>query len=550
DLKFTSIKKISFQSKTNGDLLFKNFRLEPYVRDPAETWQFFLTEPFYRDTIFPRTDTGRIAGKIQATLPAVTAKIDIQGLKSLDVALTDGCGEFAIPAADLADGTYPVTCQLLDADGKELKNFELTLRKVPQAQHDVLFDADKNLLIDGKPFYSISEYRAHSLPLPGGRYFLARNGINTVFITSLKGSEEQMLARLDDLDKYGLKAVFEISFAGTLKPQTQERYKQMFFRHFTEKVRNHPALLAYYICDEPLWCGVDYHPLVWTKNFLQEADPYHPVWINHAPRNEVVDLIPYGDGCDITSADIYPLPVPNGHCGLPDRSLNCVGAYTRRMSSVVFDRKPIWMILQAFCWQDHNDMKTLGRRIYPTEDEMRFMFYDAYFNGNKGVSLYGTRTIKDRLYYEMVHRLLAEMRSLSGMLSQAKLGEDVAQDSNPNVRVATCTLDGKVYYGILNKEPKTNSVTFPADRNLVVYREERQLPVQDGKITTTLRPHDVLICGAAPLPPPVYSAPAYDPEQEALGNPTFDILRFENALAPDPRWSLYYHGKANWIWDK
>jgi len=126
----------------------------------------------------------------------------------------------------------------------------------------------------------------------------------------------------------------------------------------------------------------------------------------------------------------------------------------------------------------------------------------------------------------------------------------VAQDSNPNVRVATCTLDGRVYYGILNKEPKTNSVTFPADRNLVVYREERQLPVQDGKITATLRPHEVIICGADPLPPPVYSAPAYDPEQEALGNPTFDILRFENALAPDPRWSLYYHGKANWIWDK
>jgi hypothetical protein len=181
---------------------------------------------------------------------------------------------------------------------------------------------------------------------------------------------------------------------------------------------------------------------------------------------------------------------------------------------------------------------------------MRFMLYDAYFNGNKGVSLFGTRTIKDRQYYEMVHRLLAEMRSLSGMLSQAKLGKDMAQDSNPNVRVATCTLDGKIYYGILNKEPKTNSVTFPADRNLVVYREERQLPVQDGKITATLRPHEVIICGADPLPPPVYSAPAYDSEQEALGNPTFDILRFENALAPDPLWALFYHGKAKWIWDK
>ena len=581
DENFTSIKKISFQSKTGGDLLFRKFRLEPYVRAPSEDWQFFLTEPCYRDTIFPRTDTGRIVGKIQATAPAVTAKIELKeacapvdvsipkepelkeakdliplkAIVAVDIALTDGCGEFTIPSTNLPNGKYPLTCQLLDAAGQELKAFSLTIRKVPQAEHDVILDADMNLLVDGKPFVVIEEYRSVSLPLPGAPYHLAKNGFNTVNLVGIQGTEQGTLEMLDQLHAVGLKAVMDIGPCFDLTPQSKERYKRTFLTRFTPKVRQHPALLAYYTCDEPLWGGLDYHPLIWTREFLHEIDPYHPVWINHAPRNEVPDLTNYGYGCDITGVDIYPTaPMPNGHCGLEDRSLNCVGAYTRRMSSTVFDRKPIWMILQAMSWLDHGnvhgDNNNFERRVYPTDDEMRFMIYDSFFNGCKGYSFYGTRTIKDKLYYDQFIREVGELRDVSGLLAQGKLGPDIPQD-NDKVRVATCTWNGRTYYGILNKEPLHHKVKFPAPSKLEIYREMRQVaPDKDGFITLDLRPHETILCGAAPLPPPVYGLPAYDAAQEAHVNPALTVLRNANNLIPDPFAGRFYDSNANWIWDK
>ena len=541
---------VTFTSQTAGELQLSGFDFREFQRDPSEEWFFCLTEPVYRNTIYPRTDTGRIAGRVAAGAPASRAAVSIRGIADIEVELKDGKGEFSIPAEKVPEGKFPLVCRILDAQGKELKRFREDLRKVPAAGHEVIFDARQVMLVDGKPFFSISEYRAPHASAKGGFYHMARHGVNTYFIVNYPNDPKWMLQMLDKLHACGIKAVVEVWSAGSVSEESRSRFINRYNKVFIPEVRQHPALLAYFTNDEPFICGRNPEPIVWTRQFLMDADPYHPVWVNQSPSNaEAVNFRPFYHASDITGIDIYPVPVPHPHCDLPDKSLNCVGAYTRRMVEVGHGRKAIWMILQAFNWFDHNNPKLLTRQTYPTEDEMRFMYFDALFNGSRGVSFYGTTQIRVVQFRQLVYRIMEELRDLSGLFTGCDYLADLPQD-NRLVRIARLGCGGKVYYGIFNQEPKEKRIAFPMDKPLVIYREGRQLIPHEGRITVKLRPYEVLICGSDPLPAPTNAFLPCDPGLEDTADPAFGYIRMRNGTGPDIFPIKRYQGKANWIWNK
>ena len=542
---------LTFSSQTFGELKFSGVKFEEAARPAADEWFFFLTEPCYRDTIYPRTDTGAVAGVIRAGAPAVAAEVALTGFAPLKIRLdADGKGDFRIPAADLPEGKYPMVCRILDDDGRELKRFETVLRKVPAAEHEVLIDARQTILADGKPFFPIVEYRTRTGFLKGGFYHMARHGINTVMLVNLPANEKHILSILDRLHALQMKAVIEIWSASSMTPESKKRFIRRFNAVATPAVRRHPALLAYFTNDEPFACYRNPAPIIWTRRFLSEVDPYHPVWVGQSPRDvEVVNLRPYAEASDITGIDIYPLPVPQPHCDLPDKSINCVGAYTRRIGEVVRRRKPVWMALQAFEWHDHNFPKNTMRRVYPTEDETRYMFFDALFNGSRAVVLYGTPQIKSVPYREMICRIAGELRELSGLMTGGDLMPDLPHKIE-KARIARIGCRGRVYYGIFNQEPKRKVVAFAMDKPLIIYREGRRLVPNNGVITVSMRPNEVIVCGAGPLPPPVNFAPKCDPELEDLPDPAYALIRSKNEIGKDPFADQHYPGNADWIWNK
>ncbi len=117
-----------------------------------------------------------------------------------------------------------------------------------------------------------------------------------------------------------------------------------------------------------------------------------PVWMNYAPRNTTTDLERYAEAADIVGCDIYPVPFgkSNGHSDLRNRQLSSVGDYTERFLHLRGNR-PAWMVLQGFGWQDIRKDEDLpaaaGRR--PTQQESRFMLYDAIVRGARGVLYWG-----------------------------------------------------------------------------------------------------------------------------------------------------------------
>ncbi|HDP35352.1 MAG TPA: hypothetical protein ENN29_09615 [Candidatus Hydrogenedentes bacterium] len=178
--------------------------------------------------------------------------------------------------------------------------------------------------------------------------------------------------------------------------------------------------------------------------FLKQLDPAHPVWMNHAPRNSIKQLAFFNRGADIVGCDIYPVPLgKTGHSDLGDRTLACVGAYTRRMQTAA-PGKPVWMVLQGFGWADLNetaDAKDRAERRKPTPDESRFMAYDAIVNGARGILYWGTAYIgEDTDFWKELRALIQELSALQHVLS--------ARDAAVEAQVALAETWGSLDRGV------------------------------------------------------------------------------------------------------
>lgn len=166
------------------------------------------------------------------------------------------------------------------------------------------------------------------------------------------------------------------------------------------------------------------------RALLRDLDPAHPVWMNHAPRNQIAQLAQFNEAADIVGCDIYPVPEsPHvGHSDLRDRTPASVGAYTIRMQEAA-PGKPVWMVLQGFGWGDIRpeqppEVREQLRR--PTLEETRFMAFDAIVHGARGILYWGTAYIeKDSQCWRDLLTVVKELHDLQPVLT----GQDAPQES-------------------------------------------------------------------------------------------------------------------------
>lgn len=545
-----NINKISIEftvKSTAGKVLFYDFALTEVVPDPRDQWRFFLTEPFYRNIIFSSTDTGRIAGTVCADPTAASARVDVDGVGTTSFELKDGKADFSIPAKNLKVGKYPVTCRVYDAAGNVQKSFKFDVARVPKGKHEVIAWRNNYFMFDGKPFFPVTQWNI-GFKAEESFYYAARHGINST-IVYFSGRRDKSLKLLDLAHKYGMKLIASGGFIETPSPEKTARFLKSMEERFPPEVRNHPAFFGYFMTDEPLWGGMPSSSLAFTQELYKDFDPYHPTWINAAPRNEVPDLIPYAAACDIYGCDIYPVPPPNSHSGIDDKGLTSVGKYCLRMNETTFWRKPIWMALQGFAWAGLNRATPLDKHVYPTHTEMRFMAMDAMLNGCTGYGLWGTQLIKSAQFYQDMYDTSAELRLFSALFVNGRQLADVKTD-NASVRIAVFGHMNNLYFFVMNLTDKATSATLRTSlrcRNLMIVPEGGKLPLEGGAATLQLQPFEVVVCGTSSLPAPLYGLPSVDKDIEKLGAP-FAVLAQKGADAMAK--TNFYRGKANWIWAK
>jgi hypothetical protein len=138
-----------------------------------------------------------------------------------------------------------------------------------------------------------------------------------------------------------------------------------------------------------------------------------PIWINEARDSDADYVRQYLGYIDITGCDIYPVKAS-------ERDVAQVGAAVRRWKEIG-GGKAVWMVLQAFSWDELGDYYGAKTTVYPTFAESRFMAYDAIANGAAGILYWGSHYLKSDALRQSIYALASEINRLQPFL----VGPDV-----------------------------------------------------------------------------------------------------------------------------
>jgi hypothetical protein len=142
--------------------------------------------------------------------------------------------------------------------------------------------------------------------------------------------------------------------------------------------KDHPALLAWYLLDEPSSVSFPVADLTEQYRFLKEVDSGHPLLIASCAASDVQ----YARAVDIFAPDPYPIET-----GVPLRELAARIRPLRALASGTPPMPQTWAVIQIGQWVE-------GRRL-PSEAEMRLLALTALSQGVTGLLFYEFRNYAD-----------------------------------------------------------------------------------------------------------------------------------------------------------
>ena len=151
--------------------------------------------------------------------------------------------------------------------------------------------------------------------------------------------------------------------------------------------------------------------------FIRSVDPHNrQVWINEARDSDLKFVRQYIDFVDITGCDDYPVHAD-------ERPAIRLADSTDRWKQVGNGR-PVWMVLQAFSWNDlddeHGDIAA-----FPTFDESRLMAYVCITHGARGILYWGSHYLKSKgheAFRKSIYALTSELSALQPFLTAPNEG--------------------------------------------------------------------------------------------------------------------------------
>ncbi len=232
--------------------------------------------------------------------------------------------------------------------------------------------------------YHVSQPKANT-PDEDNMYLQAqRAGVNVVQLSSYYADPARIETALNLCQNYGLMALVCLYRSNVPAGNSAELLKNSQGEYTTnaentkavvEIAKHHPATFAFAVKDEPFshMTSTMYEDLENSYKIIRDIDDVHPVYI--VDTADVVRLTKYADICAI---DPYPKS--------PAESGTHVVNRTELAVTAAKGQKPVYVILQAFCYGDtDND----GMHDYfPTWQEIRHMWYQALASGAKAVGYY------------------------------------------------------------------------------------------------------------------------------------------------------------------
>ena len=239
-------------------------------------------------------------------------------------------GSFAADA--LPTGRYELVARWLDPVGGA-DSLVVACAKFAPAAREVKIDLfSQSLLVDGEPFFPIGLYWLRADILASMRQLHFNSGD---YYYKLRG--EEVAALMDAAAVEGMQILLELTEYARRQPEPDYRAIAALVKRY----RQHPALLAWYLVDEPDETKMEPAAALAIYELIRELDPYHPVYlVNNRPHTYAA----YSDASDILAIDVYPIP---------NYPISQVGDYMERARWTSLERKPVWLIAQAFGGVEH-----------------------------------------------------------------------------------------------------------------------------------------------------------------------------------------------------
>ena len=239
--------------------------------------------------------------------------------------------------------------------------------------------------------------------------------------------------------------------------------------------KDHPALLAWYIADEPTGNNMPPDSLLKIYKIIRKADPCHPV--------SVVFMAPfmsskkYAECLDIVMADPYPVP---------DSPISMVGDAAASLVSEFQGRNPVWIVPQAF-----GGGEWWGRE--PTLQEMRAMTYQSIINGARGIQYFIRHGLnffpKSTSAWGECGRMAIEIAELTPWLLSDEDNIQV-RSASQNILVTSAIHDGQLMIMAANKSNSPQSAGYsiakPISGKAKVIFENRSATVNSGYFSDQL----------------------------------------------------------------
>jgi len=312
--------------------------------------------------------------------------------------------------------------------------------------------ATGGLIVEGLPFFPFGFY-CYSPVQPTLAEEEVVKGFNMMspYQNIKKKTRKERRRYMDRCAELGMKVHYQllsvaggggVNVRGMTEKSSEEKRKLLEAEIIA--FRDHPALLAWYISDEPVGHGVAAEDLVETYRLIKNLDPYHPVSIVFMAPHRAKE---YRHTMDVVMAD--PYPIPGG-------SVMEVERISWNLKSTFGSAKPLWIVPQAFggneFWQRE-----------PTPQEIRVMTYLAIIHGATGIQYFIrhglSRFPKSTVAWSECGMMAREIGELTPFL----LSDDSApgvSSSIKSVKVGAWKRNEQIVILAVNTENRPRRVTF------------------------------------------------------------------------------------------
>ena len=385
---------------------------------------------------------------------------------SLDQSAAYPMVEFALEGLPL--GTTELSCQLVLPD-RSTASAAFELRRLPPRSGAVKIDRlTGGLIVDGLPFIPFGFY-CYSPVQPTLAEEEVVRGFNLMspYQSNAPAKRAERQLYMDRCAALGMKVHYQllsVAGGGGVYGARDSVEQGDALRAEVRAFKDHPALLAWYISDEPTGHGAAPETLKKMRDTILAEDPYHPVTIVFMRPKKAAR---YAAGMDIVMVDPYPIPV---------RPPTSAGDAVRTVFEALAPAKAVWIVPQCFGGNEHWKRE-------PTAAEMRVMTYLGLLEGARGIQYFIRHGLqgfpKSPLLWAECSRLALETAELTPYLLSSE-SRPVVETADSAIRVGAWQRDGTMVAIAINTEnvPKTFRMRVPGD----VAPDDVQVPFESRTV--------------------------------------------------------------------